>query len=90
MGLGTGFGGTALQLLADILHCSTSPGNGGSSGGGPYAHCIALGVVESGLVSQSASGHSPLPSPVPEGSGHRPCTDKVHSRGTAQLPEVFQ
>lgn len=26
MGLGTGSGGTALQLLADILHYSTSPG----------------------------------------------------------------
>lgn len=90
MGLGTGSGGTALQLPADILHCSTSPGSGDSSGGGPCAHCIALGVVEPGLVSQSASGHSPLPSPAPEDSGHRPGTDKVHSRETVKLLEVFR
>lgn len=48
-----------------------SPDSGDSSGGGPCARHTARGEAEPGLASQSASGHSPLPSPVPEGSGHR-------------------
>lgn len=54
--------------------CTTQgclPDSGDSSGGGPCAQHTAQGEAEPGLVSQSASGHSPLPSPVPEGSGHK-------------------
>lgn len=47
------------------------PGSGDSSGGGPCAQCIGQGEAAPAQVSQSASGHSPLPSPVPAGNGHR-------------------
>ena len=48
-----------------------SPGSGDSSGAGLGAQCTAQGEAEPGLVSQSVSGRFPLPSPVPEDSGHR-------------------
>ena len=47
------------------------PGSGGSSGAGLCAQCTARGAAEPGLASQSVSARFPLPSPVPEDSGHR-------------------
>lgn len=62
-----------------------SPDSGDSSGGGPCARHTARGEAEPGLASQSASGHSPLPSPVPEGSDHR-----LRERATQDNVSVFR